>query len=309
MNPPQYITIFGRNIYLYGIIIAIGFLLAFAYGFRRVRQFGLTSDQLTDAILFAVPMAIVGARLYYVIFYWELFRDDPISILYIWNGGLAIYGGVIGAVLGLLLFSKIKKVSMLPCLDIAGLGLLIGQSVGRWGNFTNREAYGAQIFDDFFLRMGLTGANGVTTYWHPTFLYESVWNLIGFVILHFASKKRKYDGKVFLLYLAWYGLGRAWIEGLRTDSLWLFGTGIRVSQLLAAVSCLGAIGVMLYIHFVKKPDGSGMLVNRIKAADAESAEAQREQTESAEAEAEESAEAQTEQTTADDAKQTVTTEG
>ena len=264
LNPPQYFTIFGKNIYLYGVIIAIGFLLAFAYGYKRCKSFGLNSDQLTDGILFAVPMAIICARLYYVIFFWELFCDDPISILYIWNGGLAIYGGVIGAVLGLWIFSRVKKVKMTPCLDIAGLGLLIGQCVGRWGNFTNREAFGAQIENDFFLRMGLT-QYGVTTYWHPTFLYESVWNLVGFVLLHFLSKRRKYDGQIFLLYVAWYGLGRVWIEGLRTDSLWLFGSGIRVSQLLAGVSFVVAVAILLYVRIAKKPDGSNLLARRIEA--------------------------------------------
>lgn len=262
IDPPQYLTIFGKSIYFYGIIIAIGFLLAFAYCFKRVKEFGLTSDQLTDAILFGVPMGIIGARLYYVIFNWSRYAANPISALYIWEGGLAIYGGVIGAVLGIFIFSRVKKVPMLPVMDLTALGLLIGQCIGRWGNFMNRECYGEQITNDFFLRMGLTNRySGVTTYWHPTFLYESVWNLIGFLLLHFLSKKRKYDGKVFLLYLAWYGLGRVWIEGLRTDSLYLFGTGIRVSQLLAGVSFVTAVAIMLYIHFVKKPDGSGMLVN------------------------------------------------
>ena len=268
INPPQYFTVFGRPIYFYGVIIALGFLLAFIYGYRRIKQFGLTSDQLTDGIIFAVPAAIICARLYYVIFYWELFKDDPISVLYIWEGGLAIYGGVIGAVLGLLLFSKIKKVKMAPCLDIAGLGLLIGQCVGRWGNFMNRECFGEAITDGFFLRMGLTNqSTGVTTYWHPTFLYESVWNLIGFVLLHFLSKKRKFDGEIFLMYLAWYGLGRVWIEGLRTDSLYLFGTGIRVSQLLAGVSFVAAVGLLLYIRLVRKPDGSRLLVAQMQNAE------------------------------------------
>ena len=266
MNPPQYFTFLGRNIYFYGVIIALGFLLAFAYCFRRVKEFGLTSDELTDAVLIGVPIGILGARLYYVIFNWERYASNPVSMLYIWEGGLAIYGGVIGAVLGIFLFSRIKKVKMRPVLDIVSLGLLIGQSVGRWGNFMNRECFGEQITGDFFLRMGLTDLRtGVTSYWHPTFLYESVWNLLGLVLLHFLSKKRKYDGKVFLLYLAWYGLGRSWIEGLRTDSLYLFGTGIRVSQLLAILSFLLSVGIMLWIHFKKKPDGSTLLVNTRRA--------------------------------------------
>lgn len=267
IDPPQYITLFGRHIYFYGIIIAIGFLLAFVYCFKRVKQFGLTSDQLTDAILFGVPMGILGARLYYVIFNWERYASNPVSALYIWEGGLAIYGGVIGAVLGIFLFSRIKKVPMLPVLDLTGLGLLIGQSVGRWGNFMNRECYGEEIVNNFFLRMGLTNG-GVTRYWHPTFLYESLWNFVGFVLLHFLSKKRKFDGQIFLLYLAWYGLGRVWIEGLRTDSLYLFNTGIRVSQLLAGASFLLAVGILCYILLVKKPDGYDLLVNRLQYAQA-----------------------------------------
>ena len=141
------------------------------------------------------------------------------------------------------------------------LGLLIGQSVGRWGNFFNREAYGAEITNSFFLRMGLIDkTTGLVRYWHPTFLYESVWNLVGLILLHFLSKKRKYDGQVFLAYLAWYGLGRVWIEGLRTDSLYL--GSFRVSQLLAGASFAVATGLMLYIRFRKHPDGSAMLVNR-----------------------------------------------
>ena len=142
------------------------------------------------------------------------------------------------------------------------LGLLIGQCIGRWGNFFNREAYGAEILNGFFLRMGLEGADGAVRYWHPTFLYESVWNLIGFILLHFLSKKRKYDGQTFLQYLAWYGLGRVWIEGLRTDSLMIGSTGLRVSQLLAGASFVAAVGIMLYIRLYKNPDGSGMLVTQ-----------------------------------------------
>lgn len=284
LNPPQYVTLFSKHIYLYGIIIACGFLLAFLYSYKRVKQFGLTSDQLTDAILFAVPAAIIGARLYYVIFYWDNYLDNPLSALYLWEGGLAIYGGVIGAVLGLLLYRKVKKVKLTPCLDIAGLGLLIGQSVGRWGNFTNREAYGSEITNNFFLRMGLSQPDGSVLYVHPTFLYESVWNLVGFILIHFLSKKRKFDGQVFLYYLAWYGLGRFWIEGLREDSLWLFNTGIRVSQLLAGLSFLGATAALVYILLKKKPDPAKMLVNVVAAKAAENAEKSEEKDASADAE-------------------------
>ena len=276
INPPRTLpfSIFGKEIYFYGLIIALGFLLAILYGKKRCRSFGYDFDKVIDALLWAVPLAIVCARIYYVVFRWDNYKDNPISALYIWEGGIAIYGGVIGAILGLLLFAKLKKQKLSPYLDIMALGLLIGQCIGRWGNFFNREAYGAEIFNDFFLRMGLTDRFGVLRYWHPTFLYESVWNLIGFVLLHCLSKKRRYDGQTFLQYLAWYGLGRFWIEGLRTDSLYLFGTGIRVSQLLAGLSFLLSVGVMLYIRLYKNPDGSGMLVNQAaKSGEAETEEA------------------------------------
>lgn len=273
IDPPRTLpfTVFGKEIYLYGVVIALGFLLAIFYVRRRVKEFGTNFDLVTDAILITVPIAIICARVYYVIFSWDVYRDNPISALYIWEGGLAIYGGVIGAILGLILFAKFRKQKITPYLDMMSLGLLIGQSVGRWGNFFNREAYGAEITNSFFLRMGLIDkTTGLVRYWHPTFLYESVWNLVGLILLHFLSKKRKYDGQVFLAYLAWYGLGRVWIEGLRTDSLYL--GSFRVSQLLAGASFAVATGLMLYIRFRKHPDGSAMLVNR-RPASVEEAEA------------------------------------
>lgn len=268
-TPPRILpfTILGKEIYLYGVIIAVGFLLGILYLRSCCKRFGTNFDLVTDAILFAVPIAIICARIYYVAFEWENYKDNPISVLYIWQGGIAIYGGVIGAVIGLILFAKVKKQKLTPYLDMAGLGLLIGQFIGRWGNFFNREAHGGEITDNFFLRMGLTGTDGVVRYWHPTFLYESIWNFIGFILLHFLSRKRKFDGQVFLWYVAWYGLGRVWIEGLRTDSLYLPGTSIRVSQLLAGISCLAAAGILIYVQLKKKPDGSTMLVNQKKAAE------------------------------------------
>lgn len=264
IDPPRTLpfTVFGKEIYFYGVIIALGFLLAILYIKKRVKEFGTTFELVTDAILFAVPVAILCARIYYVAFRWDLYRDNPVTALYIWQGGIAIYGGVIGAILGLLLFARVKKQKLTPYLDLMALGLLIGQLIGRWGNFFNREAYGAEIFTDFFLRMGLEGGDGAVRYWHPTFLYESLWNLAGFVLLHFLSKKRKYDGQTFLQYVAWYGLGRVWIEGLRTDSLYITGTDLRVSQVLAGVSFVIAVGVMLYIRLYREPDGASMLVNR-----------------------------------------------
>lgn len=270
LNPSRVaFTVFGKDIYWYGLIIAVGFILAVAYGMTRAKTVGLTDDDILDMLFAAVPTAIICARAYYCIFYWGLYADNPISVLYIWEGGLAIYGGIIGAVAAVLIFCKVRKIPAGPMLDVGGLGLLIGQMIGRWGNFMNREAHGAVT--DSFLKMGIADAAGQVTYYHPTFLYESLWNLVGFVLLHCYLKRRKFDGEVFAFYVAWYGLGRAWIEGMRTDSLYLFGTGIRVSQLLAVVSFVGAVALVAYVRIVRKPQPEQLYVNR-KAADAAVAE-------------------------------------
>ena len=242
LNPSRALTLGPVTINWYGLIIACGLLLAVLYACRRSKQFGLKSDDLIDGVLFIVPFAIICARLYYCIFQWDSYKKNPIEILYIWNGGLAIYGGVIGAAIGIFVLAKVKKIKVGAVLDITSLGFLIGQSIGRWGNFFNREAFGVET--DAFLRMGLTNAyTGKVTYYHPTFLYESVWNAIGFVLIHHLSKKRKYDGQVALMYLAWYGLGRTFIEGLRTDSLYL--GSLRVSQILAAITCFGGVAALM----------------------------------------------------------------
>lgn len=254
-------SIGSKPIYWYGIIIAAGFLLAVYYAMRRADQFGLTQDNIIDMLICAVPLAIIGARAYYCLFSWNLYKDDPIRVLYIWEGGLAIYGGVIGAVIGLFLYTKVKKVKTSALLDIGGLGLLIGQSIGRWGNFMNREAFGAQT--DSFLRMGLTDANGATIYVHPTFLYESVWNAIGLLILHFYSKRRKFDGQIFLMYLGWYGLGRMFIEGLRTDSLYVGASNLRVSQLLAGICFLAVVIFLVYDKIFREHDPRDLYVNQV----------------------------------------------
>ena len=270
--PPNSIALFGRTIYWYGIIIACGFLLAVTYAFRRCRDFGIDPNDLTDVLLFAVPLAIVGARTYYVIFFGHY--DNFLDIIAIWEGGLAIYGGVIAAVITVLIVCRVKKISALATLDVASFGLLIGQSIGRWGNFMNREAFGYET--DIFCRMGLT-LHGETIYVHPTFLYESLWNAIGFVALHILSKKvpRKFDGQYFLYYLGWYGLGRAWIEGLRTDSLYIGATSLRVSQLLAIATFLVAAILIAVILLRGKCAPEKLWVNRVAAmaAEAESAAA------------------------------------
>ena len=244
VNPSRVaFTVLGKDVYWYGIIIAVGFILAVIYAMRRAKTFGLTEDHVLDMLFFAVPAAIICARAYYCVFYWDLYKDDPISVFYIWKGGIAIYGGIIGAVVAVLIFCKVKKIPVGPMLDVGGLGLFIGQMIGRWGNFINREAYGAET--DSFLKMGIKTGSFVK-YYHPTFLYESLWNLVGFILLHLYSKRRKFDGECFALYVAWYGLGRAWIEGLRTDSLYLFGTGIRVSQLVAVLSFAAAVAYIIW---------------------------------------------------------------
>ncbi len=264
IDPPVGLKIGPLSIYFYGVIIAIGLCLAVWYGLKRSRQFGLKQDDILDGVIFIVPLAIVCARLYYCIFEWDQYRDNPISMLYIWNGGLAIYGGVIGAAIGVIAFSRIKKVSLGAVLDLVALGFLIGQSIGRWGNFINREAHGGVT--EMFLGMSVADPiTGVRAAYHPTFLYESLWNAVGFVALHFLSKKRKYDGQIALGYVAWYGLGRTLIEGLRTDSLYIFkeqlGEVLRVSQLLAAVTCFAAVVILVWQAFrVHNPEN--LFVNK-----------------------------------------------
>ena len=260
IDPLRVFDLGPLSIHMYGLIIAFGLMLAVIYGMRRAPQFGVTEDHVLDGVLWITPFAILCARAYYCIFSWELYADDPISVLYIWNGGIAIYGGVLGAVAGIILYCRIRKIRLGAALDLVLRGFLIGLAIGRWGNFFNREAFGAET--DSFLRMGLfSPLTGTTTYHHPTFLYESVWNALGFVILHFLSKKRQYDGQIALGYAAWYGLGRTFIEGLRTDSLYIPGTPIRVSQLLAAVSCLAALAVLAY--FMIKPPAKKLFVHRV----------------------------------------------
>ena len=260
IDPVRQFSLGPLTIHMYGIVIAFGLVLAVIYAMRRAPKFGLTEDHVLDGVLWVTPFAILCARAYYCAFSWELYADNPISVLYIWQGGIAIYGGVLGAVLGIIVFCKIKKLSLGATLDLVLLGFLIGQSIGRWGNFFNREAFGAET--ESFLRMGLFDTTtGSVVYHHPTFLYESVWNALGFVVLHFLSKKREYDGQIALGYAFWYGLGRFFIEGLRTDSLYVPGTAIRVSQLLAAISCLTAAAVLVY--FLLKPPAKPLFVNRV----------------------------------------------
>ena len=268
LNPPRGFSIGPLYIHFYGVIIACGLILAVVYACRRSREAGLTEDSLLDGVLWITPFSIVCARAYYCVFSWPMYRNNPISVLYIWEGGLAIYGAVLGAAVGVIVFCKIKKCSLPALLDLVSLGFLIGQFIGRWGNFFNREAFGAAT--DAVTRMGLFNTvTGVTEYYHPTFLYESVWNLAGFLLLHFLSRKKQYDGQIALGYCAWYGLGRAFIEGLRMDSL--YWGSFRVSQLLAAGSCAVAVAVLLVQAF-RPHDAARLAVNRTAVKAAEAAE-------------------------------------
>ena len=257
-DPPRGIQITDSfSIQFYGIIIALGLLLAVYYGLKRSRQFGLREDDILDGVLWIVPFAIICARLYYCAFSWSDYKDDPVSILYIWKGGLAIYGGVIGAAVGVVVFCLLKKIKLPAVLGLVALCFLIGHSIGCWRNFFNRGAFGAAT--DSFLKMGLLNSvNGTTVYYHPTFLYESVWNLVGFIALHFLSKKRQYDGQMALAYVAWYGLGRTFIEGLRMDSL--YWGSLRVSQVLAAGTCFIAVAILLFMAF-RKHDRAKLYAN------------------------------------------------
>ena len=261
VDPPRTMELGPFTVHYYGLIIAVGLLLAVWYCCRRSKEFGLKDDDILDGLIFVLPVAIVCARAYYCVFSWQEFADDPISVLYIWNGGIAIYGGVLGAILGISLYTRWKKIKLTAALDLVLMGFLIGQFVGRWGNFMNREAFGAPT--DSFLRMGLyNAATGETVYVHPTFLYESVWNMAGFVLIHFLSKKRKYDGQVALYYAAWYGLGRSLIEGLRMDSL--YWGPFRVSQMLAAITCITAVALLVW-QSVRPHDPAKLFVNQVAA--------------------------------------------
>ena len=271
-------TIFGKDIYWYGIIIACGFLVAVAFCTWQSKHYGIKQDDLIDLLFFAVPLSIIGARLYYIIFYFSLFQTevdgqlvpDFGKMIAIWDGGLAIYGGIIAAVITAAVFCKVRKIKFGALADVGCFGLLIGQAVGRWGNFVNQEAFGGPTGLPW--RMGLTVGN---TYMevHPTFLYESAWNVVGFFLLWYVARHwRKFDGQIFLGYIAWYGIGRAIIEGMRTDSLYffglrLFGVPIRTSQVLAAVSALVAIAILVW-QFTRKHLPEELYVNQVKGKEA-----------------------------------------
>ena len=260
LNPVAF-QIGSISVYWYGIIIAVGFLAALIYCFSRIKEFGLNADSMIDVIVVGVLGAIAGGRLYYVAFKWDYYSQHPADIVKTWEGGMAIYGAIIGAVLLVLLMCRIKKLPFSTAVDFASCGLLIGQAFGRWGNFINVEAFGGNTdlpwgmtstsisrylasHAEELEAMGMTVDSSMPV--HPCFFYESLWCLIGFILLALYTKRRKFDGELALMYVAWYGIGRSFIEGLRTDSL-VIGT-LRVSQLLAVLSAIAAIVAIIVIR-------------------------------------------------------------
>lgn len=255
----------------YGAIIAFGFLLAVLFGGRTAYKWKMSLDKMIDVLIYSTIFAIIGARLYYCIFEWDRYKDNPLEIFAIWNGGLAIYGGIIGGIAAAFVVCKIRKLNFYNLLDMAGMSLLIGQGIGRWGNFANQEAFGTNtdlpwgmwskktalyIMDhqDVFAEKGIEMDPNLPV--HPTFLYESIWCIIGFFVLFFITKKlRIFSGQTFLCYGIWYGTGRTIIEGFRTDSLYVGDTTLRVSQLLSlaiVAVCLVAL-IVFVVKYKKNP--------------------------------------------------------
>ena len=238
-------SLFGRDVMWYGIIITCGIAAAVIYAMLRSKTEGINSDYIYDFAIFAILFGIPGARLYYIV--WDGLEnyDSFLDAIAFWNGGLAIYGGIIGGIIGISIVIAYRKLRFGKVFDMIAPGVLLAQAIGRWGNFTNAEAHGGET--DLPWRMGIAGRGG-TVYVHPTFLYESLWNILGFILINIFYKKKKFDGEVLLWYVAWYGCGRAMIEGLRTDSL-MIGS-FRVSQLLAAVSAAAAVVLIIILRAV-----------------------------------------------------------
>lgn len=263
----------GENfsVYWYGIIITCGIIFAYLYAVYRGKYESVSFDDTIDIVIWTVILGVVGARLYFVLtsldkYIDESFMQTVTNMLNLRGGGLAIYGGIIGGILGIAISTRFKKINTIKVFDMAAPGVMIGQLLGRWGNFFNGEAFGGIVSEKnplYFMRMGIISSNSISdfgttemVYVHPTFLYESLWNLTGFVIINALYKKKKFNGQIACMYLSWYGFGRMFIEGLRTDSLYLGNTGIRISQLVGFV-CFIVFGALLVAGLIysKKFDG------------------------------------------------------
>ncbi len=242
---------------IYGVLIALAIGLGVVLCLSQEKRLGLPQDLSIDFALSVIPAAVIGARLYYVAFQWEAFSDNPVSILYIWEGGLAIYGAVIGGALAALIFARVRKIPFGTLADLVAPSLILGQAIGRWGNFVNQEAYGRLIENPSLQFFPLAVYIEAAAEWHmATFFYESLWNFIGFWLLWLNRKKVTSPGNLFLGYLCWYGLGRTVIEGWRTDSL-MWGP-IRVSQALSAALCVFAgVALILRHHRQKRAKADG----------------------------------------------------
>lgn len=246
-------NIFGFEIYWYAIIITLGIVAGYFYAVAEGKKQNISSDTFSEILLVGIPSAILCARGYYVFSKWDYYSKNIGEIFNLRGGGIAIYGAIIGAVVAVLIYCRAKKYNTLKLFDIASVSLLIGQAVGRWGNFVNAEAHGYET--ETFFKMGIwSDTLGKFIYYHPTFLYESVWNFAGVILLHCLSKKKKVDGQIFFLYILWYGLGRFFIERLRTDSLML--GMFRISQIVALISVItgGIVSVLLYIKGRNRAD-------------------------------------------------------
>ncbi len=259
----DHITVFGFDIAYYGMIIGLGILVGILIAALEAKRTKQNPEDYYDLAIYAVIFAIIGARIYYVIFSWDMYKDNLLSIFNIRQGGLAIYGGVIAAVITVFVFANKKHLSAPVLLDTAVLGLVAGQMIGRWGNFFNREAFGEYTDGLLAMRLPVDAVRGsdITELMrkhmeteegvsyiqaHPTFLYESLWCLLILILLLLYRKHKKFNGEIFLIYLAGYGFGRFWIEGLRTDQLLLPGIGLPVSQLLAGVLVAASVLLILY---------------------------------------------------------------
>ena len=273
-NPDPIAIHVGHGIYWYGIILACAMLAGLLLCMKQAKRFGLTEDNVLDLVLWAVPCCILGSRIYYVIFYLDLYRTadgglDWGRIVAIWDGGLAIYGTVIAGALVAFFYTRHKKLKFGAMTDLAVMGLLLGQIIGRWANFINREAFGGLTDLPWRMRLWVSQYQYIEV--HPTFFYESLWNLVGLLLmLLVVSRGRRFDGENTWFYFLWYGLGRFWVEGLRTDSLYLFnwqlfGQPIRVSQALSAVMVLVSIFMLIWNLKVRPHRPEELYVNQVAA--------------------------------------------